>query len=84
MKPSLAIATIALVFSAILSLGFACLPTAAVAESPESSLDSPSVSVEATLADLKSRLEQLEYRVGRQDTFQGRGGVGRAAKDANN
>jgi hypothetical protein len=84
MKPSLTIATIALVFSAIFSLGFACLPTAAVAESAQSSLDSPSVSVEATLSDLKSRLEQLEYRVGRQNTFQGRGAVGRAANDATN
>jgi hypothetical protein len=27
-------------------------------------------------------LEQLEYRVGRQNTFQGRGAMGRAANDA--
>jgi hypothetical protein len=63
--------------AAICGVLFACLSTAAVAEGTEPSLDKPSASVEATLADLESRIEQLEYRVGRQSTFQGRGAVAR-------
>jgi hypothetical protein len=72
----------------IQSLGFAAaicggllggLSTAAVAESPEPSLDQPSAKLEATLAELKNRIEELEYRVGHQSTFQGRGEVGRPA-----
>jgi hypothetical protein len=63
---------------------FACLSTAAVAESPEPSLDKPSASVETTLADLKSRIEQLEYRIGQQSTFQGRGPVRRPANGVTN
>jgi hypothetical protein len=36
--------------------------------------------MEATLADLKSRIEQLEDRVGHQSTFQGRGAVRQTAR----
>jgi hypothetical protein len=70
--------------AAICGFLFACLSTAAVAESLEPSSDKPSASVESTLADLKSRIEQLENRVGRQSTFQGRGAVARPTKDVTN
>jgi hypothetical protein len=70
--------------AAICGFLFACLSTAAVAESPEPSPPKPSASMEATLADLKSRIEQLEDRVGHQSTFRGRGAVGRPANGATN
>jgi hypothetical protein len=72
----------------IQSLGFAAaicggllagLSSAAVAEGLEPSLDQPSASAEATLAEFKNRIEQLEYRVGQQSTFKGRGAVVRPA-----
>jgi hypothetical protein len=73
-----------LTLNVICGVFFACLSTAAVAESPQPSLDNSSPSVEAILADLKSRVEQLEYRVMRPSTFQGRGAVGRAGRGTPN
>ena len=63
-----------LTLNVICGVIFACLSTAAVAESQKSSLDNSS---EAIPSDLKSRVEQLEIRVGRQSTLQGRGPVAR-------
>jgi hypothetical protein len=69
---------------AICGASLVFLSTAAGAETPQSSIDNLSASVEATLADLKSRIEQLEYRVGGPSTFQGRGVLARAARGASN
>jgi hypothetical protein len=73
-----------LTLNAFCGVLFACLSTAAVAESSKDSSDNPSVGVEASLADLKSRIERLENHVGMQSTFQGRGALARPAKDVTN
>jgi len=58
------------------------LSNAAGAETLSPSSDNLSASVEATLADLKSRIEQLEYRIGGPSTFQGRGVLASSARGA--